>query len=194
MLDGRRLRALDESQHDSGAAGLAPLASSALPRWFCVATLSNLDYMAKAGLQDIGLETFFPQMATIATSGGRKLRSLFPGYGFVKFSIANDPWHRIADVHGVYRLFKHGPTSPTALPPGAVEALQAACDPLGVIYPPTIPVIRPGAVCRLREGPLVNLTGVCAWAQGDRIRLLMNLLGGQATISVQVSAVEVISQ
>ena len=193
MLDGIPARGLDDSQHDSGAAGLAPLASSALPRWFCVATLSNLDYMAKAGLQDIGLETFFPQMATAAT-GAWKLRSLFPGYGFVKFSIENDPWHRIADVHGVYRLFKHGPTSPTALPLGAVEALQAACDPLGVIYPPSVPAIRPGAVCRLREGPLVNLTGVCAWAQGDRIRLLMNLLGGQATISVHASAVEVISQ
>ena len=188
MLDALPATRLDAAQHDSAGSLASPrMAASDVPRWFCVATLSNLDHMAKAGLAATGFEIFFPQIIQRT-----KIRSLFPGYGFVRFTPATDPWFRITDVPGVYRLFTHGPESPTPLPCGAVEAIQAAADASGVVHPPHAPSVRPGAVCRLLDGPMVNLTGVCAWSQGDRIRLLMNLLGGQATISVQASSVEVI--
>lgn len=186
MLDHKPGIRLEANQHEPA------LQSSAL-RWFCVGLMSNLEQMAKAGLAADGFQTCFPRIATLVSRDTWKIQSLFPGYGFVQFCPTIDPWHRIVDIPGIYRLFKHGPQQPTPLPHGAVEAFQAASDAEGVIYPPPAHKPRPGASYRLLDGPFASLTGICRWSDGNRVKLLMNLLGGQVVILVDAATVEAVT-
>jgi transcription antitermination factor NusG len=176
-----------------------PTHSSALPaiRWYCVSLLSNLENTAEAGLRDLGFETLFLKRAVLVPGKGARptewrFLQLFPGYGFVGFDVASDPWHKIADVHGVYRLFKHGPTKPTPLASADIGRLRAMGDAKGVLYPTATKPIGVDSICRLTDDMYGNLTGICEWSDAARVRLLISLLGRQVRVTVPVSRVEVV--
>lgn len=169
-------------------------------RWYCVAIFSNLERTAQASLNDLGLSTLFLKIATRVPGSSLdslepwRIRSLFPGYGFVAFDQDLDPWQKISDVNGVYRLFRHAPEKPTPLPSKDIEALRDQADQFGVIYPRPKKLISKGARCKPMVAPYENLTGICEWTDGERIRLLTHMLGSsKATITLSVSDVEVMA-
>lgn len=190
----------DAQSEDALGSARNPPHSSALPgtRWFCVALLSNLERTAQLGLEELGFPTLFLRVAT-RYPGGKiidgspwKIRPAFPGYGLVGFDPDRDPWYKIADVNGVYRLFKHGPNSPTPLPVTEIGNLQRRADAKGVIYPTPPAPIETGTTCRPIASAFESWTGICEWSDTERVRILLRMFGREVPITLPISEVEVI--
>lgn len=178
-----------------------PLHSSALSvrRWYCVGLLSNLERTARSGLNDLGLETWFPRTAmrlpgfAYQDPRGWKIQPLWPGYGLVRFDALVDPWQRINSVNGVYRLFRHGPEKPTPLPDDEIEKLRSQANIHEVIYPAPPAPIEIGQSGKITSGPLAGLEGMCDQKEGGRVRLLLSLLGRATQIEFAAQDVETVN-
>jgi transcription antitermination factor NusG len=131
---------------------------------------------------------------------------LFPRYLFARFNRGQDDWKQIRHLPGVERIiFSTSPEFPAAMPDQAIETIRALCAANDCIYPDNVklrdrktPVIRPeplpaGMNARLLHGPLADLTGICEWSDGRRVRLLLSLLGRAVTVTVPQAEVEAVS-
>ena len=121
---------------------------------------------------------------------------LFPRYLFVRFRRLADPWRRIRSLRGVETILSSTPESPIAVPDAAIEAIRGQCAPNGCIYPPerATPGATPlavGTAARLTEGPMADLSGICTWSDGRRVRLLLEIMGRAVPVTVAQSAVVV---
>lgn len=109
--------------------------------------------------------------------------SLFPGYLFVEFDMSTDVWKNIPQTRGVRRILGSSPISPTALPFGAVDHLRAEFD-AGVFKPKTAPGIAVNDRLILEMGPFAGHAGVCTMSKGERVKVLMNILGDEREIEM----------
>ncbi len=119
-----------------------------------------------------------------------RIEPLFPGYIFTNFDIDADDWPRICRTRGVYRILGR-PGHPQPLPVGVIEELQRRTSERGVVDDPgsNINPYRPGEHVVLTEGPLAGLDGICEKSRGDRITLLLQLLGRPQHVTVPTTAV-----
>jgi transcription antitermination factor NusG len=118
--------------------------------------------------------------------------SMFPRYLFVRLNLADPSWYGIARLDGVeYVMTSTGPASgapgvPIAVPDLAIDwirALPGFADN-GCLYPvghldapggmPPIPV---GAEVLFLGSAFVDRTAVCEWSDGQRVRLLYEIMG-----------------
>jgi transcriptional antiterminator RfaH len=102
--------------------------------------------------------------------------ALFPGYLFVAFDPARQPWRAINGTCGVQRLICRG-DQPAAVPHRFMDALRARCDAEGFIALPE-PEFRAGDIVRLREGAFADHVAKILRLEGrGRVWLLMDVLG-----------------
>jgi transcriptional antiterminator RfaH len=127
-----------------------------------------------------------------------RIAPLFPRYLFVRFSLGADGWKRIRRLPGVDYLFASPSGIPVPRPDQAIEWIRTLNLPEGrmaangCFYPANVHAtpLAIGATAQVMSGPMADLTGICEWSDGRRVRLLLNLLGRAVPITVPQSAVK----
>ena len=176
-------------------------------RWYVVGTWARTESYVVRELADAGFVAHLPMVIAEHRQIPARMMSkrqrgkaplyvrvhvpLFPGYLFVQFNAARDPWRRIVrEIAGVRTLFRHTENSPTPLPHGAVEALQAGADERLVLRSAE-PLIAAGAIVRVVDGPFVDHAGVCLWSDETRLRAMMDIFGRETEVELLRRSVRV---
>ena len=172
-------------------------------RWYCLKSLPKQEGTAQFTVAQLGYETFLPQCLVEIRQKSRgapwrslhRLVPLFSTYLFVKFDTdeSNYRWPKIARSRGVVRILSSGPDSPLPLADDIIEALRIV-SANAVQAPQAASLAIPiGTTCRVLEGPLAELEGVCAWSNERRVLLLMQWLAGERRVEVPRQFVEIVA-
>lgn len=160
-------------------------------RWHCAWTHPQQERRALRELGNQAIAAYLPLHLDRRT---RQLSALFPRYLFVRFDADRDPWGAIRSTRGVAGLIYHGLGQPAALPAGIIEDLIGRTSGRGVVDDPGDPdltsAIAAGASVTLRGGPLAGLHGICQHGSGQRVRLLLEILGRSVEVKAARSGVE----
>ena len=160
-------------------------------RWYVVQTIARAEARADFQLRSQEFATFFPRVQR-TTRHARKLRTVltaaFPGYLFVSLDIERDRWRSVNGTFGVSRLIMaHG--MPTPVPQGVVETIMDYVDAAGVAHFERDLAV--GQAVRVKDGPLAAAVGRLVRLDANgRVRVLLEIMGGQVETSVARSALE----
>lgn len=110
--------------------------------------------------------------------------SLFPGYIFVAFDIANDSWRRIISCRGVRKILSADPTHPTALPFGAVDRLRREFE-AGEFTPKPEAGLATGERLSVIAGPFSGHIGLCKLSRGERVEVMLKLFGQERSVPLR---------
>lgn len=160
-------------------------------RWFVVQTLAKRERRAEAQLAQQGFNVFLP-MVMRSVRHARKVRNVktaaFPGYLFVAIDVQRDRWRSINGTFGVARLIT-GEGRPLPVPGGLVESLMEYLDESGLCRFDRDLVV--GQSVRVVAGPLSQALGKLVRLDANgRVRVLLEILGGQIQATIDRSALE----
>jgi len=160
-------------------------------RWYVVNTRPHQELRAELNLKRQGYRAWLPVMER-SRRHARRIETIrvpvFPGYLFVELDIEREAWGAINGTFGVRRLLADG-GRPQALPDAFVAALWESGEREGtcVITPE---ILQPGETVRITSGPFVDCIAVVQeLSPGERVKLLLNVLGGRITAEVSRRAV-----
>ena len=152
--------------------------------WFVIATKPNAEELAYANLERQGFNPYSPKIKVQRRHARRVehvYRPLFRGYIFVEMDIEKGRWYSINGTYGVqYILTNEG--RPQAMRGGFIEELMARefSDALDDTQG-----FEPGDLAQVCGGPFDEQIGkIISADQAGRIRLLMNLMGGEVVSTV----------
>jgi transcriptional antiterminator RfaH len=147
--------------------------------WYAVSTRAHQETRAAQHLARQGYAVWLPQTRKTRRHARRTdvaAAALFPGYLFIAFDPARQPWRAINGTCGVQRLICRG-DRPVAVPQGFMDELRARRDTEGFIALPE-GEFRAGDVVRLREGAFADHVATILRFEGrHRVWLLMHVLG-----------------
>lgn len=160
-------------------------------RWFVVQTLSKREAKAQFQLRQQEFRVFLP-VVTRTVRHARKSRiakvAAFPGYLFIILDLQRDRWRSVNGTFGVSRLVM-GDTAPIPAPAGIVETLLDYRDENGVCRFDRDLVA--GQTVRVVSGPLAQALGTLERLDGNgRVRVLLEILGGQVRATIDRAALE----
>lgn len=107
----------------------------------------------------------------------------FPSYIFVSFDVRDERWRSITQMRGVKRILGSDPMHPTQLPIGAIDKLKARFDAGEFKVRAELPIAVLDRV-RIDAGPFAGHVGLCTMSRGERIKILMQVLGDVREIEV----------
>ncbi|MEN8685616.1 transcription termination/antitermination NusG family protein [Marivita sp.] len=147
---------------------------------------------AEENLTRQGFESFCPKRLESRLQGGRRISKqtpLFPGYLFVSVRTQANCWKAINATRDVSRLLITDPRMPVPLPHEFMAGLMARCDEHGLIGPPTD--LDVGDTVRVVSGAFADTIAKIETLQdGERLQILMELMGQKARVSVSQHSVE----
>lgn len=161
-------------------------------RWFAARTLPHYENTARFNLHRLGFRSFVPRFwRTIRHAN--KLRNvlapLFPGYIFVILDLSRDRWRSVNGTVGVASLIM-GVEQPMPVPAGIVEAMISRIESSGAICLDR--GLEVGERARILSGPFAET--LCRIERLDdrgRVRVLLEIMGGQIVAQVDRSALAV---
>ena len=163
--------------------------------WFVAQLKPNGYGKAKLNLARQGFDTFMPLVErTIrhARTERRVLRPLFPGYIFVSFDPDVAQWRVINNTSGVSSLILAGTNRPACAPESLMTSLLEFCDASGKILPPA--TFSSGDKVRVVRGAFQDMLAEVQHASdGERVRLLLEILGRTVITSCSGSELEILS-
>jgi transcriptional antiterminator RfaH len=160
--------------------------------WYVVHTKGREEERAICFLAQRDIPTFLPRVLINHRHGSRRwlaLEPLFPGYLFAYF-IPDPPLiDRVRWSPGVRKILGNDEAL-TPVPEDAMRILQERTGTTGYIVPEL--GFDAGTRVRFRSGPFAYLEGIIErpTSRGDRVRVLLQLLGVQARIEVNVDELE----
>ncbi len=156
-------------------------------RWYCLRSQPKREHIAAAILREqCGVEVFCPRVSQVKkTRTGKKrfIEALFPGYLFARFDLGQH-YRQIIHCRGVRNLVCRGRTQiPVA--DAVIHELRKDLPEDAVIAAPD-PSLDPGAPVEFVAGSLAGITGtvVAALPAEDRIKVLLEFLGREVTVTV----------
>ena len=168
MLDATTMPVIQPNQHDVGAPRSSPMSCGS--RWFCAWVHEDEEHRAVQHLNRQAFQTYLPLLLE-----RRQIIPLFPGYLFVAFDPAADPWGKIRSTRGVGGLIQHAIGKPTPLPIGEIEALIQRTSTRGVVDDPgSAPPVG------LAGGVRQTWRNLGALSKQDRLAVLYRLFGAGA--------------
>ena len=163
-------------------------------QWYVVQTRPHAETEAQAHLQRQGFTTYLPKLIKSHRHARRVqmvTRPLFPRYLFVLIDTTNQRWRAIRSTFGVMSLVGGG-DGPTPLRPGIVEALRERESTDGYFHARTAP-FTPGAAVRVMDGFFASCLGFFeAMSEGQRVSVLLDLLGRQVRVVLDRQSVTAI--
>jgi transcription antitermination factor NusG len=157
-------------------------------RWYVVQTRPGKEALAVSNLRRQGFEPFLPQVRRTVRHARRTrelLRPLFPRYLFLPLDLGRDRWRPLLGTIGVASVIMDG-ERPRATPPGLVEELIAASDWSGNLD--LSHRLAVGGSVKLLRGPFAErIAQLVELEDGDRVRVLLEVLGAARRVSVQAA-------
>ncbi|WP_277600712.1 transcription/translation regulatory transformer protein RfaH [Amphritea opalescens] len=159
--------------------------SSENKQWYLIQCKVRHELRAQENLQRQGYHCFLPLYSIEKIRAGKRsdvIEPLFPGYLFIALNREGENWAPIRSTRGVLRLVTFAGI-PAVVPFGVVEQLMAAKqdDDLAA------PVLKPGDVLRITEGPFKELEAVFHSFNGEaRAFVLLDIMQKQQKLSMQV--------
>jgi transcriptional antiterminator NusG len=103
-----------------------------------------------------------------------------------------DPWHTVKWTPGVRQIVSTGEV-PTPVPDEAMRLLTGRYGEREVLQ--WYPAFRAGESVRVVHGPLAGLEGILErpCSQGDRVRVLLSLLGSTTPVEMDVLDIEAVA-
>ena len=162
-------------------------------RWYVVQTRPRSEALAAAHLRRQGFETYFPRYLT-RRRHARKVETvaapLFPRYMFVAIDIAVQRWRSIQSTIGVARLVCHG-DNPAEVADSIIQGLQLDEDDRGFVRLEKPSPFRLGDKIRVLDGVFSTCLGLFeGMNDGERIAILLDMLGRKVRVVLDVHSVE----
>jgi transcriptional antiterminator RfaH len=153
--------------------------------WYTVNTRSQHEHEADCSLQQLGVETFFPQLMqrkVIRRKAETRIGPLFPGYLFARFQL-DTHYRAVAYARGVRKIVAFGTLAAT-VEDEIIEGIRARLHD-GYLTVPA-PSFMPGQIMRIQTGPFQGLEAVFVREMSDheRVVLLLRTLTYQARVVV----------
>ena len=151
-------------------------------RWYVIQCKRREEFRALEHLERQEFLCYLPTLTVEKQRNGRKLNArepLFPGYVFVKLDDVMDNWHPIRSTRGVIQIVQFG-EHPLSVQDEVVEIIcQRLADNAR-----RVPHLRPGELVTIIKGAFADLEAIFVANDGhERVMLLMNILGGEQTLS-----------
>jgi transcriptional antiterminator RfaH len=157
--------------------------------WAAVQLQLHRDQLALRLLHQNGFETYAPRLCERRTVRGRRVEKvslLFPNYAFVAIVTQ---WYQARWTPGVLRIVMDGAT-PAIVPDGVIGELRAR-EVNGLIELPVPPKFHRGDRVRICRGAFLNPVGLVAGLKpGERIEILLSLLGAPQRVTLPADALE----
>jgi transcriptional antiterminator RfaH len=167
---------------------------TASERWYAVHTLPFAEARAEVQLHRQRFRTFQPKRHKTIRHARRLSTveaSFFPRYLFIVLDLGWHQWRSVNGTFGVSRLVMRG-EEPHPVPHGVVEALIAAADARGILQLGRN--LQIGGPVRLLAGPFAEQLAILDHLdESGRVRVLLDILGRQVTISTGANNVLPIS-
>lgn len=166
------------------------------PHWYAVQTKPRQEDRVLYWLhQRCSLPVFLPKVERLQRRQSRRVtivEPLFPSYVFVRMKLEPEPWHIVKWTPGVRLIVCTGEV-PTPVPSEAMELLKDRYGESDVLQ--WRPVFRAGEPVRIVHGPLAGLEGILErpCSRGDRVRVLLSLLGGTTPVEMDVTDIEAVA-
>lgn len=167
-----------------------------MKRWFVVYTQARAEERAVYHLENQGIRCFLPRYRKTRSHARRTdtvLEPLFPRYLFAEFDPDASRWRSINGTRGVVGLLTGG-TRPQPVPEGLIERLQSQAAGDGTTPLTALGVFWKGRKVRVKSGPFSDQTAEVAQVptEGkDRVRILLKLLGVEASMQLPSHALEI---
>lgn len=170
--------------------------------WCLVETKPRAEQTASFWLFKLGLQVFCPSYLKTRCNrrNTRKIETvpapLFPRYVFVRGIVRRT---EIESTIGCARLFTHGNGEPQRLSDGIVSKIRERIDPHTGYIPatpegePIVTIYRKDQPLRVKEGPYTDLQGLFVRSEGERIRVLLNFMGGKVEHLFPARSVEALA-
>lgn len=163
-----------------------------MKRWYALYTKVHEEVWAGNNLRQRGLETYLPLFAK-RRSHARKVdivkAPLFPRYIFARADVDIGERPAMAYAQGIDYVVGFGGRLAVVGDP-IIDELRAREDDSGLISMASRSPFSPGQKIRIREGALLDNTGVFDSSSDDqRVFILLNILGGQVRTSLPISAI-----
>ena len=159
-------------------------------QWYAVFTKPRHEQVALEHLERQGFECFLPMAVNPHQRRSRRrqlrIEALFPRYLFLRAVADEQSLGPVRSTRGVCCLIRFGMRLMT-IPENIIGSIKARVeDESGLIRIDPTP-LEVGEKVRVFDGPFAGLDGVFKASNGEqRAMLLMDLLGGEATVEVDM--------
>jgi transcriptional antiterminator RfaH len=164
-------------------------------RWYAARAKPGHERVAMVNLARQDFPAYYPQITIERRRRDRIVNDtepLFPGYILIQFELAVGAWKAINGTRGIIRLLGFGDEgTPSPLPIGEIERLQDR-ETSGSLCVSEVVRISRDDVCRIKFGNAVDKIGPVLRTRGERITLLLDLLGRKVPVTVPMHALEVV--
>ena len=163
-------------------------------RWFVAKHQPGKRVVALDHLDRQGFETYSPCGKFERVIGGKiacESKPIFDGYLFIFFDFDDAKWRAINGTRGIVHLLNRD--RPIAVPVGEVEQFIDA-EKRGKLVISEIRRIRRGDLVRFKNGPLVDQVCRCMRTQGERVHLLLSVLGAIRPVSVPAHTLAIVER
>jgi len=159
--------------------------------WYVLQTKPKKEGEVTSYLSSKGLEVFNPLIEVYSPRNGKMekvLKPFFPNYIFVKFDL-DQSYNLVRWARGVKKVLGFG-EYPTPLSDEVIELIKKRTDGNGIVRKTS--QFKPNDHIRIKSGPLKDFLGIFdRWvSDSERVRVLLNLIGYQATIEIHYSLLE----
>lgn len=154
---------------------------------YVVQTKPCCEAMAHDSIQAMGFDAYLPTVRVEVRTRQKRftvLEPLFPSYLFVSLDLGAEPWRKVASAKGVQRILGADGEHPTAVPDGALEQLKARFAAGEFIRGVQAPRVDVDDEVVIESGPFEGQIGKCIESRGERVKILLNLLGGEARVNL----------
>lgn len=158
--------------------------------WYAISAKPHQEKVAENNLQQLGVETFSPQVRQnriIRRKMQSTLSPLFPGYLFARFSL-DQQYRAILYARGVRRVVAFGP-KPAIVDESLIESIKSRLHE-GYIPLPGIQFL-PGQPVRIENGPFHGLQAIFEREMPgyQRAVILLRALSYQARVVVDLKSI-----
>lgn len=152
--------------------------------WYVAQLKPSGDQLAQENLVRQGFSVFSPKLRGTYRRQGRfrvELRSLFPGYLFVRSAPHPEHWRSIGGTLGVSKLVSFGGSGPSTVSDDVINMLIEYCSTAGA----DLDAIKEGDLVRVISGPFSELVArVEKLPSRERIWVLLEFMGQRRRVSL----------
>ena len=162
------------------------------PRWYVAQTHPRAEEKAAKHLDRQGFRIYLPRFLKRRCHARRVemvAAPLFPRYLFVAVDPVTQRWRAIQSTIGVSQLVCNGDV-PAAVEDNIIAEMRSREDDRGFVLFDQRPKFKNGDKIRLLEGAFADMLGLFdSMRDGDRVAVLLDMLGQKVRVTVDVQSV-----